>query len=606
MKAFLDIMPNFVPSSLRSCVPSRRFMEREILISKYMQDLFISITKLLGTLDIVHSRSVSKTWYDVFTKENVLRSILAQDYNKAREVRTLLAKESPSSDIRAAEDVSSSTDQTEMSSGLSELRKDWRQAFDRVVARYCALQSGNPVSFTTHELRLPLRDPQTNEQHNSIQHGYYPIRRWDRYIVTPEHATDQDRLNGVTRVGTLPIDLEETDWTYDSGLLVYFELGLSAYVLLDIASNTRSAIPFDESGRVVRRLRLKHNLLMIEWAAYSSMNQIGDDAGFFATAYDVRLIQAAVARFRLPEWRVEFRSEWKLGTFGPSPRWQRRWLSTHSDTYYAAYIWQQGPSPSREHDTDESLLVWDISGSSQHPPSNAPSSECQSRVEPRLVKTLTNQDLDFLTIRQGRAPLLRNIALDDSTVYFFEEGCSIEQGWHVDDNRLNHITSHHWKDQYWERVVGVPILDPGPHWEDKCDSRSIVPVQTGQAQPKRATCWRYDGLYPELRNKVFNDELADIKFEVLQRHIRLGFPEIWVSSKTQGWKTKVELADFPFQWKDVCGDERWLIMQCSNELCILRFDWKPQTGNGSYDRLPHRRKQGPRAGTFPWKSPLVR
>lgn len=288
---------------------------------------------------------------------------------------------------------------------------------------------------------------------------------------------------------------------------------------------------------------------------------------------------------------MAFRNEWKLSFLGQSIALQDFWLSTHSKTHYAAYIWQPHSNARRGYDTTELLLVWDISESSQSRPSDAQSVGVQPSMGPRLVKSLVNRDLEFLTVRQHDTPSLRKIVLDDSTVYFFEEGCDLERGLHVCPARDKRNTN-----KYWERVVGIPILGPGPRWEDERDVTTILPVSTGPTGPTRATCWRWEGIYPGVLNKMIHDEPADIQFRILQQHV--GVPEVWVSSNTQGWDAKVDLPGIVWRWKEVYGDERWLIMQSKDDLYILRFDWDRELDKGSHDRLLTH-QQGFHAGTFP-------
>jgi len=224
-----------------------------------------------------------------------LRDILVRDYSNTQEVRLLLAKEPPSSELRPAPSMSSCTDETPMvkespfsdlrlltagilrlvpsvSSDTNEVQKAWRQAFDKVAARYCALKSGRPRSITKRMLRLPLKNRWEEKiaigsKHHPPQHVHHPVHRWDRcmHISLPDAAMYGMRVNRRTASIVL-VDLEETEWTYDAGLLVYFDMGTQSYVLLDIESNTTSIIPFDFSERIVRRLRLEHSLLIIEWA----------------------------------------------------------------------------------------------------------------------------------------------------------------------------------------------------------------------------------------------------------------------------------------------------------------------------------------------------
>ena len=163
-------------------------------------------------------------------------------------------------------------------------------------------------------------------------------------------------------------------------------------------------------------------------------------------------------------------------------------------------------------------------------------------------------------------------------MYFFEEGSNRERGSHVGHGY--EAARRNLRDVVWERVVGIPVLGFGPSWEDKLEKDStFTHVQDWQLwssrnpdplAPKRATCWRYEDMGSGIRNQVVRDQSAGIKYCVIQRTI--GFPEIWVSSDSHGWSTQIDLQDIEWRWKEINGDERYLIIQSSEKLHILRFD----------------------------------
>ena len=281
---------------------------------------------------------------------------------------------------------------------------------------------------------------------------------------------------------------------------------LQAYALLDIESNTTAIVPFEFVHRIVRRVRLQHNLLIIEWAEkepYHNLNDHEQVHRHFATAFDVVPIEGCFPW--LSRWNVTYRSEWKLHYLGFPLNQRDVWFSTHSSTYYAIYIWQPNRSAWGEDEPIESFFIWNISQPStpDHPLGNG-----QPRTGPHVVQKLCYRDLDHLTLRQRDTPFLRRIELDgDGCVYFFEEGCSGERGLHVGHQRGI-------IEEYWERVVGIPIVGYGPRWEDRCDNNSDLAAasatSTENGSPKRATCWRYSGVYPTIRSQAFQDEPAGI------------------------------------------------------------------------------------------------
>lgn len=114
--------------------------------------------------------------------------------------------------------------------------------------------------------------------------------------------------------------------------------------------------------RVVRRIRLKHNLLVFEWAEkepYHKLNELEKVHRHYVTAFDVQSTKNCFPW--LSQWQITFRSEWKLHYLGFPLSSQDRWFSDHSTTHYAVYVWQTNRSAWGENKPIESLFIWDIS-----------------------------------------------------------------------------------------------------------------------------------------------------------------------------------------------------------------------------------------------------
>ena len=333
-------------------------------------DLFLIVTCYLDPIDIVSCRLVSKSWHGEFTDESFLRHVLIREYGEARDVRSLLELESKQMIVRPPEDES------------DEFRDVWRSTFDRVLARKRALKSGRPQSITQRNLGGGLTNLLGKQA--EVRDHYIPVCSWGRY----------HRSVGGEQV---PTDLLETEWTYDSGLLVYPNMvDFQAYVLLDIEQDTISIVPFDTKSRIVRRIRLKHKILIFEWAEkepYHKLNELEEVHRHYVTAFD---IESAKDPFRwLSQWKIKFRTEWKLHYLGFPLSALDCWFSDHSTTHYAVYIWQTNRSAWGENEPIESLLVWDFSKPSSYHLPNNPSGCSQTSVAPRLVKKLSYLELDF-------------------------------------------------------------------------------------------------------------------------------------------------------------------------------------------------------------------
>ena len=315
-------------------------------------------------------------------------------------------------------------------------------------------------------------------------------------------------------------------------------------------------------------------MLAFEWAesrSYHSINDTEEVHRHFVTTFDL-----VYNEFEFPwlsKWKVTFRNEWKLHYLGFPLNQDDVWFSSHSRTHYAAYIWQQSRSAWGEDEPIESLLVWDFSHASKYRPSQNPLGRGQPDEGPLLVKKLTYLDMDFLTLRQRDTPTLRRIEVDgDACIYFFEDQCDYGSGRNVADYRWNHKFKN-----YEERVIGIPLLGQGPVWEDRRDDKLIAAssvdkgkLTEGYMQPKRATCWRYEGVYPGFRKKVIQDKSAGIDFTV--EHFRYDISTPRVTCHGKSWTTEVEQQGSGWQHSNFDGDERWLIGQVEDEIQILRFD----------------------------------
>ena len=527
-------------------------------------DVFLMVTRSLDPIDLVRCRLVSKSWHTQFMDESFLREILVREYAYAPEVRALQKFE-----------VENIPDEPYVDD-LGQVRDVWRDAFDRILARKLAIRSGRPRSVTKLDLRSGFSILGKQAGFPDIRFSVVP---WDRYQKSRRDRTASENVWQGSRV---PTDLSETEWTYDSGLLVYADtIEIQSYILLDIEQDTMSIVPFDIKDRIVRRVRLKHNLLIFEWAekeSYHRLNELEDVHRHYVTAFDVTSRKDSFPW--LTQWKITFRSEWKLHYLGFPLSAQDCWFSDHSTTHYVVYFWQMNRSAWGENEPIESLLIWDISQPPSHRPSDHYSGGSQVPTAPPLVKKLSYLDLDFLTIRQRDTPFLRKIALDgNACVYFFEEGCVRELGLHVgygyEAGRRNP------GDVVWERIIGIPVLGHGPRWEDRHGKDSTSSAERQHANfkvpdssmPIRATCWRYAGMGKGIRNQIVRDELAGIAYFVIQRTI--GDPEIWVSD-SDSWYAEVHLQRIKWRWNAIDGDERHLIIQSDEELHILHFDDNPR------------------------------
>lgn len=224
-------------------------------ITSLPNDIFLLIIAHLSPLDLIACRLVSHSFHSAFTDPDLSRHVLLQHYPRARELRS-----SPSS--------------------LS-----WAQTFARVASRYHHLQSGRPRRIEQFALGKSLVVPSWAR--------HYPVAPWQRHLQFEEKSA--------------PFQYADTLWTYDDGLLVFPSAEKQAYVIYDLAAGRFYEVEFGEegnAGKIVRRIRLKDGVLVVEWCEGNAYHQLNENEmvyRHFATAYDV--VHDADSR----EWRVVFR-----------------------------------------------------------------------------------------------------------------------------------------------------------------------------------------------------------------------------------------------------------------------------------------------------------
>ena len=545
------------------------------------KDIFLIITKYLNDIDLIRCRSVSKTWYRGFTQDLVLRGHLVSEYNRAREVRFLLANENGDSE-------------GQIGIPANEPPFNWMDAFRRVVARYSALKSGMPASITKIALRVPSTADYIPEclKWKSVRTS---SRHLDFHTAAP--ATNRNSVEVWKKA--LPIGAKETEWTYDDGLLIYYAIETAAVVLFDIEDGTTSVVPFDVSNRVVRRVRLNERVLIIEWMEYTPFAE--EDGTFdpmilhFTTAFDILSVRDTFPW--LTRWKVILKKEWEVYVNGFDLAKSACWLSVHDSKHYALYLWQDFHSTCSK--PTQSLLIWDMTQSSYHQRSLHRHTDIYAHFAPQLVTTLSDPDLQHFNIHLKRAVYLNRLELDEGTVYFIEEVCDTAVDWYT-----RHQSMALGLPRYCECVIGIPICGEGPRWEDRNTEFSaplmldafVTTSGSQYREPKRATCWRYNGIYPCFRWQRTRDLLAGIDFVVEMK--MNGRFELRIKS-SQGWASKLDMDDIGWHGTQIACDERWIILQINDDLHIFRFDIESQmsrrqakeNGNPTDKAIDYPRKQ---------------
>ena len=202
-------------------------------------DLFLLIVQYLSPQDLILNRRVNKQYYSAFTEDELNRHVLLQHFPRARELRDSASR-------------------------------DWALVFSKVSSRYHFLKAGSPRSIEKIAVAKSWLAPEWS--------SYYPVGQWQR-----ELAFEGKRAR---------FHYAETLWTYNDGLLIYPSAALKCYVVYDLGTGVHHEIDIESTGKIVRRLRLKSGLLIIEWSErepYHQLNETEEVHRHFATAYDIEL-----------------------------------------------------------------------------------------------------------------------------------------------------------------------------------------------------------------------------------------------------------------------------------------------------------------------------
>ncbi|TPX14197.1 uncharacterized protein E0L32_000591 [Thyridium curvatum] len=451
-------------------------------------EIFLLVAARLSPRDLVRCRRVSRAWRQAFTRPDFSAECLRRHFPRCREMRLQQQQQRSG---------------TETETGTA----DWPALFALVARRYDGLRRAQPRATRKVELAVsgPAQDDASagrDHYHHHPVYRFYRVAPWDRCL----------ELDG--RVAKL--HYPEPEWAFDGGLLVYPAPPAPAaaaadpesdavrrpYRVLDVSTAAEPAVvPFDAAGRIVRRVRLAHAVLAIEWAEaepYHSLNERTSVHRHFVSLFDVAGGGggggggSAVA--------VAHRADFKMHFLGLPLTPVDRFLSAHDARHYAVYVWQPNRSPYGENAPIESVVVWSIAdeaggSSGGGGGGGGGKGRRRSSSEPRVVRRLTFRELEALGVRQRQTPHLRELRLRDGTLYLHEE----DHRWASGPQSSPAPPRFH---RVW--VTGVPVAPPpavtsssspsataeaeagpesddddddahpfhGPHWRDECGADS--------------------------------------------------------------------------------------------------------------------------------------
>ncbi|KAF2973021.1 hypothetical protein GQX73_g526 [Xylaria multiplex] len=449
----------------------------------------------------------------------------------------------------------------------------WGYVFPKVARRYFYLRSARPR-------RIEKIDIVSQTAHDNSFREVEPWNRWLRW--NDNIAIFQDR---------------DPRWCLEDRLLIYRENVSSGYVAYDLETRRRFSVPFEGADKIVRRLRLAHSILVIEWCERESREflNLGKIHRHFATAFNVRRSTEPGSTNPLDTWEIRFRSEWEMYHRGLPVTRLARFFSTHTATHYALYLWQYDDSLVGESAIEEQITVWNIEGISPYRPSKDSLGAHRpdpTQPQPMVIKRFMESDLSFFGIRQRDEPSLREILLDEQNIYIHGEDHRWLAGEHSSPiPPRNHYVS----------AVGIPLSGVGPNWFDHCcadgdihmsfcpragsvarfgdGNRSGISAQFDGTWAGRAPCWRHEE-FPYLTLSDVVDSEAEVRIVARQCFMMEALSSFVlpkISLKAEPDETpEVRFTDD--MWRQllgrgkIMGDDRWVVGEdWAGNITVVRF-----------------------------------
>ena len=541
------------------------------------QDIHLLILYHLEASDLFRLQLVSHSFQTIFSDPVYLRTILSY-YPKVREVRELLRQ-----DLHA---LSSSSPNTE-----AEAHK-LHSILNTIATRYHHLTRG----ASRHIQRLSLRALD--------QSGHWlPTPQWDYHESQPggrlyhEHASHLSlrSVNGVSK----PYLFRPTLWSYDDGFVVYASTGEiqkgkimgwqgaaepgeedRCLVVLDLqgVEQVEVEVPFDVMGKIIRNLRLKEGILVVEWAeedAFHDLNMVDKVHRHFATAYKVTRMEntsqpldSDLVPLTTTKLDVQFWSEWRIHFLGFPLTSRDHFFTTHTSTHYCMYYWQPNRSlwTGDEDQPIEALKVWDISQPNSYRPSEDPGGvNCitSGKEGPNMVANFAMGMLGFLGVRQQARISLMGLRLDSSagTVTVRSNVFESGQGYFDPAERT-----------WCANEVTFPFKASGPVY--RREGHIELPGYRGHCSMETAAVEDIERWFLPVMDVV--DEEADVRYSLVETCFTgmMMAKKMVLRCKVFGeWKDlRDEVATELGVMGRIAGDERWVVGQNERlQLVVARF-----------------------------------
>lgn len=219
------------------------------------RDIFLIVLAYLSPKDLISIRRVSRSFRSTFTNNDLCCHLVQEHYPLSQEGRL-------------AEAISPDS--------------KWDDIFSRVACRYHHLSRATPASSKTFPLAHSFVLPAWSRS--------YSVAPWQRHLFFEEKNA--------------PFHYPDTLWTYDVGLLVFPCATLRSYAIYDLETRITHKIDIESESKIVRRIRLKKRVLLVEWCepeAYHQLNESEVVHRHFATVFDLLwddLTESVTAVFR--------------------------------------------------------------------------------------------------------------------------------------------------------------------------------------------------------------------------------------------------------------------------------------------------------------------
>jgi hypothetical protein len=493
-------------------------------ITSLPQELFLMVLNHLDPQDAIRCRRVSKAWNTAFKDPRNLILLLKRAFPRAREVRKLVEDEHTRNNYHPA---------------LTYNGNYWKYVFDLVTARYFHLACGRPQSAQNFKL---------------YSKSWFPVQAWDSH---DSHFTER-----------VDFAFDQATWTYEDGIVIFpsfeNEDESGRLVLFDLGTEEKYLVPFPIGDKVIRGIRLREKVLIIEWAEPAAFHWLNDSDGVhrhFATAFDIFKTEHESG------WDIIFRNEWKIMFLGHPLSERDRFFSAHGKHYYAIYAWQPNRSlyTADEDAPIESLFVWDISEPSPYKPSLDPTGRAREAIAgymgPAIVARYTYRELGFFGVRQRGSPAMVRLGIDSEAqaVVFTENFSVIHNGLPTNTDWSSRVLA-----------TSIPFITLGPCWRHDVDA-SYPPYRGNSSMESSPLVGRFNW-YTSVC--AATDSEAGVSYSLDFSGLQLSRESLLLtirtpnSMATMNYHRSVELS---FKGK-VCGDERFVFGENErDELVVYRF-----------------------------------